>query len=127
MHCWSLHQEWMADEERPIAPLLIRGLIFSCLICQSLYIILITSELCSITRNDLKRQHCIFSICGELSNHSLILPASQDSCSIYGWGKQNRLSTRIHFNASAKQRHETESVPSVSLLWACSSKDLLHG
>ena len=75
----------MAHEERPMAPPLIGGLIFSCFICQSLYTILITFELCSVIHNDVKRQHCIFSICSELSKRSLILTASQGSSSIYGW------------------------------------------
>lgn len=85
LHCWSPNQEWMADEERPMALPLIGGLIFSCFICQSLYAILITFELCCVIHNDLKRQHCIFSNCSELSKHSLILTASQGSSSNYRW------------------------------------------
>lgn len=85
LRCWSLNKEWMADEERPVAPPLIGSSIFSCFFCQSLYVILITFKLCSVIHNELKRQYCIFSICSELSKHSLILTASQCSSSIYGW------------------------------------------
>lgn len=38
-------------------------------------------------------------------------------------GKQNRLSTGIYFNVSAKQRHETESAP-VFLSCGCAAKTL---
>lgn len=61
------------------------NIIFSCFICQSLYTIPITFVLCSVRHNDLTKQHCIFSMCSELSKHSLILTASQGSSSIYGW------------------------------------------
>lgn len=77
LHFWSPNQVEMADEETPMAFPLIGGLIFSCIICQSLYTILVTSELLSVIHNDLKKQHCIFSICSELSQHSLILSAAQ--------------------------------------------------
>lgn len=121
LHCWSLNQEWMADEERPMALPLIGGLISSCFICQSLYTILITFELCSVIHNDLKRQHCIFSICSELSKYSLILTASQGSSLIYGWENKIDWILECILTLSAKQRHEIESPPSVSFLWTCSS------
>jgi len=42
-------------------------------------------------------------------------------------GKQNRLSSGMYFNVSAKQRHEIESSPRVSFLRTSSSYDLRHG
>lgn len=85
LHCQSLNKEWMADEERPMAAPVTGISIFSCFFCQILYATLITFELCSVIHNELKWQHCIFSICSELSKHSLILTAPQRSSSIYGW------------------------------------------